>query len=61
MAGSAVTGLAGTAVRAPFKVGSKAIDVGTTSQDEADRNLGRKIRKQRKREERERREASQAD
>ena len=50
IAGSAVTGLAGTAIRAPFKVGSKAIDMATTSQEEADRNLGRKVRKQRERE-----------
>ena len=60
MPGGAVTGLAGTAIRAPFKVGSKAIDMATTSQDEADRNLGRKVRKQRKREARERRDAMQA-
>ena len=60
MAGSAVTGLAGTAIRAPFKFGSKAIDIATTSQEEADRNLGRKVRKQRKREARERRDAMQA-
>ena len=45
MAGSAVTSIAGTAIRAPFKVGSNAIDMATTSQAEADRNLGRKVRK----------------
>ena len=57
MAGSAVTSLAGTAIRAPFKVGSKAVDMATTNQAEADRNLGRKVRKQRERERREREES----
>lgn len=31
---------------APFKVVGKTADWATTSQDEADRNLGRKVRKQ---------------
>lgn len=31
---------------APFKVVGKAADWATTSQDEADRNLGREVRKQ---------------
>ncbi len=39
---STVTGLA----TAPFKVVGQAADWATTSQDEADRNLGRKVRKQ---------------
>ena len=32
-------------VTAPFKVAGKAVDLATTSQSEADRNRGRKIRK----------------
>lgn len=39
---SAVTSVA----TAPFKVVGKAADLATTSQEEADRNLGRKVRKQ---------------
>ncbi len=35
----------GSVVTAPFKVVGKAADWTTTSQDEADRNRGRKIRK----------------
>ena len=38
-----------TAVTAPFKVAGKAVDLATTSQDEADRNAGRKLRKQQER------------
>lgn len=34
--------------KAPFQVAGKAVDWTTTSQDEADRNRGRKIRKQEK-------------
>lgn len=41
---------------APVKVASKMVDWTTTSQDEADRNYGRKLRKQEAREGRERRE-----
>lgn len=41
---------------APFKVAGKAVDWTTTSQDEADRNYGRKMRKAEAREGRERRE-----
>jgi hypothetical protein len=33
---------------APVRVGSKVVDWSTTSQSEADRNLGRKVRKERK-------------
>ena len=44
---------AATIVKAPFKVAGKAIDWTTTSQDEADRNYGRKMRKQEAREGRE--------
>ena len=34
----------GSVVTAPFKVAGKAADWATTSQDEADRNRGRKLR-----------------
>lgn len=40
-----VTQLVSTIVTAPVKVVSKTVDVMTTSQDEADRNRGRKARK----------------
>jgi hypothetical protein len=38
----------------PVKAGAKAVDWTTTSQDEADRNAGRKARKQEEREAKER-------
>lgn len=44
-------------VTAPIKVAGKAADWATTSQDEADRNYGRKMRKQEAREGRDRKEA----
>jgi cytochrome bd-type quinol oxidase subunit 1 len=44
-----------TVVTAPFKVASQGVDWATTSQDEADRNRGREIRKQEEREAKERR------
>ena len=40
-----VVGTAAKVVTAPVKVTAKAADWATTSQDEADRNRGRKIRK----------------
>lgn len=40
---------------APFKVAGQTVDWATTSQDEADRNYGRKMRKKEAREGRERR------
>ena len=43
---------------APVKVAGKVADWTTTSQDEADRNYGRKMRKQEARGGRERREAA---
>ena len=43
-------------VKAPFQVAGKAVDWTTTSQDEADRNFGREMRKKEAREGRERRE-----
>ncbi|MDF0487003.1 hypothetical protein PX554_02580 [Sphingomonas sp. H39-1-10] len=45
-------------VTAPVRVTSKAVDWTTTSQSEADRNYGRKMRKQEAREGRERRKAA---
>lgn len=46
---------------APVRVGSKMVDWTTTSQAEADRNAGRRMRKNRKREEKaERKEAKLA-
>jgi hypothetical protein len=44
----------GKVVTAPVKVASKAVDWTTTSQSEADRNYGKKMRKQEEREGRER-------
>ena len=45
----------GSVVTAPVKVVSKAVDWTTTSQSEADRNYGKKMRKAEEREGRERR------
>ena len=50
-------GCVGTAVgvvKAPFQVAGKAVDWTTTSQSEADRNYGRKMREQEAREGRDR-------
>ncbi|WP_445326773.1 hypothetical protein [Sphingobium sp. AN558] len=46
-------------VTAPVRAGAQAADWATTSQDEADRNYGRKMRKQEAREGRERKKADQ--
>lgn len=46
----------GSVVTAPFKAAGQVVDWTTTSQDEADRNLGREMRKKEAREGRERRE-----
>ena len=48
---------AASIVKAPFQVAGKAVDWTTTSQEEADRNYGRKMRKQEAKEGRERKEA----
>ncbi len=40
-----IASVAKTVVTTPFMVAGKAVDVATTSQDEADRNRGRKMRK----------------
>ena len=44
----------------PVKAGSKAVDMATTSQSEADRNYGKKMREKEAREGRERREYEKA-
>lgn len=49
-----------TVVTAPVKAVGKVADWSTTSQDEADRNAGRKLRKQEAREGRERKKHEQA-
>lgn len=48
---------AAAVVKAPFKVVGAGVDAVTTSQEEADRNRGREIRKQEEREAKERRRA----
>ena len=47
---------AASVVKAPFQVAGKAVDWTTTSQEESDRNYGRKMRKAEAREGKERRE-----
>ncbi|SEM80126.1 hypothetical protein SAMN05192583_1292 [Sphingomonas gellani] len=47
---------AASVVKAPFQAAGKVVDWSTTSQEEADRNYGRKMRKQEAKEGRERRE-----
>ncbi len=49
---------AASVVKAPFQVAGKAVDWTTTSQEEADRNYGRKMRKQEAKEGRERKKAA---
>jgi hypothetical protein len=46
-----------TVVTAPFKVVGQGVDWATTSQDEADRNRGRAMRKQEERDRKERKRA----
>lgn len=58
--GGCVRTVAGV-VTAPVKVVSQGADWATTSQDEADRNRGREIRKQEEREARERRKRERDD
>ncbi|MDO7834962.1 hypothetical protein Q4610_07860 [Sphingobium sp. HBC34] len=47
-------------VTAPVRAGAQVVDWSTTSQDEADRNYGRKMRKQEAREGKERKKADKA-
>jgi hypothetical protein len=59
LAGGCVNTVA-SVVTAPVRVASKAVDWTTTSQSEADRNYGKKMRKQEEREGRERKKAAEA-
>ena len=59
MAGGCIS-TATSIVKAPFQVAGKAVDWSTTSQEESDRNYGRKMRKQEAREGRERKKAADA-
>lgn len=52
---TACVGTATSVIKAPFQVAGKAVDWTTTSQSEADRNYGKKMRKAEEREGRERR------
>lgn len=63
LSGCIVNTVAKTAVGVatlPFKVAGAAVDAATTSQDEADRNAGRKLRKEEERAGREAREREKA-
>jgi len=54
LATTACVSTATSIVKAPFQVAGKAVDWTTTSQEEADRNYGRKMRKAEAREGKER-------
>lgn len=56
LAGGCVAKTAWNVATAPVKAGAKVVDWTTTSQDEADRNRGRELRKQEERDARARRE-----
>jgi hypothetical protein len=60
VAGGCVAKTAFDVVTLPVKAAGQAADWATTSQDEADRNAGRKLRKQEAREGRERKAAAKA-
>jgi hypothetical protein len=55
----AIVDTAVTAVTLPVKVASKAVDVATTSQAEADQNRGRELRKEDERRGRDARDAAE--
>ncbi|KTF69956.1 hypothetical protein ACNFJ7_14855 [Sphingomonas sp. HT-1] len=55
LAGGCVVKTAANIVTLPVKAGAQAADWATTSQDESDRNYGRKMREKEEREGRERR------
>ena len=57
LSGGCVAKTAWDVATLPVKAGSKAVDWTTTSQSEADRNYGRKMRKQEAKEGRERKKA----
>ncbi len=56
LAGGCVAKTAWNVATAPVKAGAKVVDWTTTSQEEADRNRGRELRKQEERDARARRE-----
>ena len=60
VSGGCVAKTAWNVATLPVKAGSKAVDWTTTSQSEADRNYGKKMRKQEEREGRERKKAAEA-
>lgn len=47
--GGCVVSTAAKVVTAPVRAAAKGVDLATTSQEEADRNLGREVRKERER------------
>jgi len=57
---TAVAGVAVAVVKAPFQVAGVAVDTLTTSQEEADRNAGKKARKDAEKTQKERRKAEKA-
>jgi len=57
---TAVAGVAVAVVKAPFQVAGVAVDTLTTSQEEADRNAGKKARKEAEKAEKERKKAEKA-
>ena len=59
LAGGCLAKTAVSVATAPVRVAAKATDWATTSQEEADRNYGRKMRKQEAKEGRERRKAEE--
>ncbi len=60
LTGGCVAKTAWNVATLPVKAGSKAVDWSTTSQSEADRNYGKKMRQQEEREARERKKADDA-
>lgn len=56
LSGGCIAKTAFDVVTLPVKVGSKAVDMATTSQSESDRNYGKRMRQAEEREGRERRE-----
>jgi hypothetical protein len=57
---TAVAGVAVAVVKAPFQVAGVAVDTLTTSQEEADRNAGKKARKEAEAAEKARKKAKKA-
>lgn len=57
---TAVAGVAVAVVKAPFQVAGVAVDTLTTSQEEADRNAGKKARKDAEKAEKDRKKAEKA-